>query len=183
VSLKPVQQLLLCAPSVLLGNIKLIHSRSCVHNEVQIAVQARFTMAAALRRYGKFGYGFGRGSYNISAQQYADAVAAVVSAPLASIAADFGALLRQEPMPALLQHYSAAGEVEGQAGFAFITTFSLQQGGTHAGSSRHLRVLLQHHSAAGESHWVGQFGFACIAAISIQQGGASAGSSRLETEG
>jgi hypothetical protein len=66
--------------------------------------------AAAIRRYGKIGYGFGRGSYNISAQQYADAVAAVVSAPLASIAADFGALLRQEPMAALLQHYSAAGE-------------------------------------------------------------------------
>jgi hypothetical protein len=75
-----------------------------------------------MRRYGKIGYGFGRGSYNISAQQYADAVAAVVSAPLASIAADFGALLRQEPIAALLQHYSAAGEGEGQHGVLHTPT-------------------------------------------------------------
>jgi hypothetical protein len=75
---------------------------------------------AALRRYGKFGYGFGRGSYNITAQQYADAVAAVVSAPLAAISADFAALLRQEPMAALLQHYSTAG----RAGWAAMSSSS-----------------------------------------------------------
>jgi hypothetical protein len=79
--------------------------------------KALLSYSAALCRYGKFGYGFGRGSYNISAQQYADAVAAVVSAPLASIAADFAALLRQEPMPALLQHYSTAGAARQQGGY------------------------------------------------------------------
>lgn len=59
------------------------------------------------------GYAFGRGSYNISREQYEAAVARVTSAPLASIAQDF-AWIPGEPMGQLLQHYTSRGEAEGR---------------------------------------------------------------------
>lgn len=59
-------------------------------------------------RYGKLGYAFGRGSYNISREQYAAAVAHVGSAPLDAIASDF-AWLQGEPMQQLLQQYAGRG--------------------------------------------------------------------------
>lgn len=65
-------------------------------------------MPLCVRRYGKVGYAFGRGSYNISRQQYEAAVARVMSAPLAAIARDF-AWMRGEPMGRLLQHYTSRG--------------------------------------------------------------------------
>lgn len=66
-------------------------------------------------RYGKMGYAFGRGSYNISQQQYAAAVARVRGAPLDSIAADFG-WLQGEPMAQLLQHYTSRGGCDRHVG-------------------------------------------------------------------
>jgi hypothetical protein len=65
-------------------------------------------VSAVLHRYGKLGYVFGRGSYNISSQQYAAAVAHVGSAPLDAIAADFSWLMG-EPMQQLLQQYRNRG--------------------------------------------------------------------------
>lgn len=59
-------------------------------------------------RYGKFGYAFGRGSYNISREQYAAAVAHVGGAALKALEADF-AWLPDEPMKELLQHYTSRG--------------------------------------------------------------------------
>lgn len=61
------------------------------------------------RRYGKFGYGFGRGSFNISREQYAAAVAAVWGAALSSIAADFDRLPPVEPMTLIIQQYNSPG--------------------------------------------------------------------------
>lgn len=67
-------------------------------------------------RYGKMGYGFGRGSYNITPQQYAAAVARVQNAPLSAIAADFAAVKQlgssvHGTLLAILQHYTARGKV------------------------------------------------------------------------
>jgi hypothetical protein len=60
-------------------------------------------------RYGKFGYGFGRGSFNISREQYAAAVAAVWGAALSSIAADFDRLPPVEPMTLIIRQYNSPG--------------------------------------------------------------------------
>jgi hypothetical protein len=57
------------------------------------------------------GYAFGRGSYNISRQQYEAAVSRVGSAPLDTLSADF-AWLAGEPMQQLLRQYAGRGEFE-----------------------------------------------------------------------
>jgi len=71
-------------------------------------------------RYGKFGYAFGRGSYNISREQYAAAVARVGGAALTAIAADFS-WLAGEPMERLLQQYTSRGKGQGKHGGPGVT--------------------------------------------------------------
>lgn len=60
------------------------------------------------------GYGFGRGSFNISPAQYAAAVTRVQNAPLSAITADFEAVKQfgravDGTLLEILQHYTSRG--------------------------------------------------------------------------
>eukprot|EP00775_Hariotina_reticulata_P006176 gene6176-6414_t len=86
-----------------------------VSNKNGMLLRVLHTAAFGTTWYGKFGYGFGRGSFNISREQYAAAVAAVWGASLASIAADFARLGPLEPMGQIIQQYSSPGSKRGGA--------------------------------------------------------------------
>jgi hypothetical protein len=79
-----------------------------VSSRAGLLLRVAHTLAAGRTWYGRVGYGFGRGGFNISPAAWARAAAAAAAAPLGDLAADLSGI--DDAAAAIVERYRGAGE-------------------------------------------------------------------------
>ena len=74
---------------------------------MQSGMELRVLHSAAYLQtwYGKWGYGFGRGPFNISKKTWKSTVTSVHNTPMASVLADFENCVADLAIPAIIERY------------------------------------------------------------------------------